>query len=306
MKKLIGKKPKNYIEISRGPRTLKSAAQNANKSDNKVFKVGLEKCATLDVPKVVSTTIGNKVVCLTSTRGRNQLKHTLVVGNTSQYIYKQDSSSKITHKWMCYLLTKSKVPIERIVQKVCFYLDPSYHPNDMIEVISPPFQITSRGYGEFQIKLMIFFREEVQLKPIQIYHHLKLDDKYNGLQALGNETISELWTRDFLTSADIDRINSNHERSSQKTDLVPDNVENHQRSHNHLVDHDYFQFNEISSIPIQKTRKIFLYDDKKREVVKNVFKKDVVKWLKDFTALDTNVPNSTEHFTDNEDIRNPI
>lgn len=304
LKKLIAKKPIIYSGKTRETRTLKNAAQNEIKLSEKDFKSDLETCGSIDTPKVVSTTSDNKVICLTSTRGRNQLKHTLIVGNTSQYVYKEDSASNITHKWMCYLLAKSKVPIERLVQKVIFCLDSSYQPNDMIEVTSSPFQITRRGYGEFQIKLIIFFRDEVQLKPIQIYHRLRLDNKFKGLQTLGNETVSELWTRDFLTSADNDQRDSNRETSS-KLEILPDLAEDHHK-HNHLIDHDYFQSNDISHAkPVQKIRKISRYADTKTikgEVMEKVSKEDVVKWLKDFTKISaTNVSNAVEYSTNNED-----
>lgn len=313
LKKLIGKKPISYKEVPRS-RTSRNAAQNSIKLGENSNKTDSEKCGIINRPRAVSTTSDNKIICLNSTRGRNQLKHTLVVGNTSQHLYKQDSASNITHKWMCYLLTKSKVPIEKLVQKVCFCLDPSYKPNDMIEVTSPPFQITKRGYGEFQIKLVIFFRDQVHLKPVQMFHHLKLDKKFEGLQTLGNETISELWTRDFLTLDENDQLDSNNEK------IEPNNAENFQKL-NHLVDHDYFRFDDISTQALQKIRKITRYSDTKtvkKKVTKKVFREDVVEWLKDFNGKsqdalevmlkeslskekDTNVSILTEHLTDNED-----
>lgn len=133
---------------------------------------------------------------LTSSRGKNQQKHIIVVGNTSQYI-KPEPSSEITHKWMCYLRTKSPTPIECLVKKVRFHLDPSYKPN-IIDVTSPPFQLIKRGYGEFSVQLLIFFKDEVKLKPVQIHHQLLLDKRLSGHQVLGNETITEVFTNDFI------------------------------------------------------------------------------------------------------------
>lgn len=143
------------------------------------------------------------IIRLTSSRGRNKLKHIIVVGNTSQFI-KQQPPSDVTHKWMCYLKTNSSVPIERLVKKVRFHLDSSYKPNEVIDVTSPPFKLTRRGYGEFSIKLLIFFKDEIQLKPVQIYHQLRLDTRLSGHQVLSNETITEVFTNNFLEQEEIE------------------------------------------------------------------------------------------------------
>lgn len=221
LKKLIGKKPVNYAEILQSKRTTRNSAQGAT-------NILCEKSKTiLSKPKVAINLPLKNVVCdqtsdvsqLTSARGRNQLKHTLVVGNTSQYIHEQPSSSSITHKWMCYVKTKSAIPIERLVKKVIFHLDPSYKPNDVVDVHTPPFQITKRGYGEFVIKLLIHFIDDVDLKPVQIFHQLSLDKSCSGHQVLGNETVSELWTANNL---------SDTTSKSEEIQLPT-----------HLVDHDY-------------------------------------------------------------------
>lgn len=162
--------------------------------------------ATADEKHLKTQTLkedAGKLVQLTSSRGRNQLKHTIVVGNTSQFI-KQQTSSDITHKWMCYVKTKSCIPIERLVKKVRFHLDPSYKPNEVIDVASSPFQLTRRGHSDFTIKLEIFFKDEIQLKPVQIHHQLMLDKRLSGHQVLGNETTTEVFTNNFLPKGEIE------------------------------------------------------------------------------------------------------
>lgn len=271
LKKLIGKKPVNYDDILHSTRTTRKAAQEAKTIINEKFtKIRSKRCETITRPVVTSNVKipTAEVIQLTSSRGRNQLKHTIIVGNTSQYITEQ-STSDITHKWMCYLKTKSSVPIERLVKKVRFHLDSSYAPNDMIEVTSPPFQLTRRGYGEFPIKLMIFFRDEVNLKPVQIHHQLALDKKFSGHQTLGNETISELWTRNFLTQ------DENDERQS-----VLNELENRK---NPLLDHDYCKienYDDKADVKV-KEETVKLKDEMKIRGSKTSLKvnQKVVDWL---------------------------
>lgn len=219
LKKLIGKKPINYSEILENPRSRRKAAQEAlNNMNDKINVSKPKKTETITTPVEIERTQGRNIAQLTSSRGRNQIKHTLVVGNTSKYLDEEPTSS-MTHKWMCYLKTKSSIPIEGLVKKARFHLDPSYKPNDVIDVTSPPFHLTRRGFGEFTIKILIFFKDEVDLKPVQIFHRLALDKEFSGRQMMGNETVTELWTRDFLKD----------ERADNQDQIA------------HLMDHDYYK-----------------------------------------------------------------
>jgi YEATS domain-contaning protein 2 len=71
---------------------------------------------------------------MNTARGRNQHKHLIAVGNTSKYIGDEKSADGVTHKWLVYIRTKTEVPIEKIINKVRFFLHPSYQPNDVVEV----------------------------------------------------------------------------------------------------------------------------------------------------------------------------
>lgn len=239
LKKLIGKKPVNYEEILHSTRTTRRAAQEAISTINEKFNKNKPKRLAALAKPASSSNKTSEIAQLTSSRGKNQLKHTIVVGNTSQYINEQPSSSDITHKWMCYVRVKSSVPIERLVKKVRFHLDSSYKPNDVIDVASPPFQLTRRGYGEFGLKLSIFFHDDVQMKPVQVFHQLSLDKKLTGHQTLGNETTTELWTKNFL-----------NEEEERKISIQATNEENQRPSH-HLMDHDYCKSEEEKAVALK-------------------------------------------------------
>ncbi|CAO1433355.1 unnamed protein product [Diamesa hyperborea] len=211
LKKLIGKKPIDYNEILCA-RPMRKAAQTAITNINekcikhKPSKLNVTASVVIankpneeKVPRYISPIKQNlEIPKLNSSRGKNQSKHLIVVGNTSKYIGDEKSKDAVTHKWLVFLRTKTSVPIEDIVQKVRFYLHPSYRPNDVIDVTSPPFQLTRRGWGEFPIRLLVHFYKHVQQKPVQIIHSLVLDKKFTGHQTMGAETILEMWINNSL------------------------------------------------------------------------------------------------------------
>lgn len=114
----------------------------------------------------------------------------------------------MTHKWLVYVATKTSLPIEKIISKVRFFLHESYQPNDIIEVASPPFQLAKRGWGEFTLRLQLYFHAYLQQKPIQIFHNLVLDKRHTGLQTMGAETLVEVWLN---TGENIDNNENNDE-----------------------------------------------------------------------------------------------
>ncbi|CAO1428708.1 unnamed protein product [Diamesa serratosioi] len=218
LKKLIGKKPIDYNEILCA-RPMRKAAQTAISNINekcikqKVSKSNIttsvvmpNKTSEDKIPRYISPIKQNvEIPKLNSSRGKNHSKHLIVVGNTSIYIGDEKSKDAVTHKWLVFLRTKTSVPIEDIVQKVRFYLHPSYRPNDVIDVTSPPFQLTRRGWGEFPIRLMVHFYKHVQQKPVQIIHSIVLDKECTRHQIMGAETILEMWINNSL----LHTVNSN-------------------------------------------------------------------------------------------------
>lgn len=50
---------------------------------------------------------------------------------------------------------------------------------------SPPFQISKRGWGEFPVRVQLYFHSHLNQKPLQIFHTLILDKKHTGMQTMG-------------------------------------------------------------------------------------------------------------------------
>ncbi|EZA53024.1 YEATS domain-containing protein [Ooceraea biroi] len=135
------------------------------------------------IPETVCPSRGNS----------HKVRERIIVGNISKWIpsdWREDSSS---HKWTMYVRgDKDNADISAYVSKVRFFLHPSYHPKDVVEVTAYPFHLSRRGWGEFSVRVQLHFKNPLD-KPIDIIHHLKLDRTYTGLQTLGSETLVDVW-----------------------------------------------------------------------------------------------------------------
>lgn len=95
-------------------------------------------------------------------------------------------SDSATHKWMVYVRGRKETSdVSKFIQKVRFFLHPTYAPDDIVEVRSPPFQITRRGSGH-PVRLQIYLADG-KTAPINIIHALHLDYSTIGLQKMGKE-----------------------------------------------------------------------------------------------------------------------
>jgi len=127
---------------------------------------------------------------------RFYIKRRVIVGNTSQYLdpiaHQHVSADGSTHKWMVYVRGPQSEPdISDFVKGVRFFLHPSYHPNDIVRVKTPPFHLTRHGWGEFPIRVQLEFKDR-RNKPVDILHNLVLDRTHTGQQTLGAETVVDL------------------------------------------------------------------------------------------------------------------
>lgn len=118
----------------------------------------------------------------------------IIIGNVSKYIpadQRDKMSDQFTYKWLLYVRTPPGQPaIETFVSRVVFKLDPSYIPNDIVELTEAPFEVRRRGWGEFPVQVKIFFANED--KEIDITHQLNLDTTFSGVQTPGAETIVDV------------------------------------------------------------------------------------------------------------------
>ncbi|KYN43498.1 YEATS domain-containing protein 2 [Trachymyrmex septentrionalis] len=236
IKTLLGKSPKfaGYTDFavpstSTDPRFLyddKSDAstafnnilkieENANKSDGasqgEKRKMLDEEFQPRKIPRYVppKSSLPEK----SPSRGNShKVRKRIIVGNISKWIppdWREDASS---HKWTMYVRgdKDEKANISTFVSKVRFFLHPSYHPNDIVEITSYPFHLSRRGWGEFPLRVQLHFKNTLN-KPMDIIHHLKLDRTYTGLQTLGSETLVDVWIH---TAESYNSEQNNNRKSS--------------------------------------------------------------------------------------------
>ncbi|KAH9524366.1 hypothetical protein Btru_054279 [Bulinus truncatus] len=123
----------------------------------------------------------------------SKIKKKIIVGNVSKYIPvdHRESNDMSSHKWMVYVRgPRATHDISSFVKKVWFFLHHSYKPNDLVEISSPPFHLTRRGWGEFPVRVQLHFVDP-RNKKVDIIHHLKLDKTFTGLQTPGAETVDK-------------------------------------------------------------------------------------------------------------------
>ncbi|XP_024945386.1 uncharacterized protein LOC107272294 isoform X2 [Cephus cinctus] len=242
IKQLIGKSPKQHNRApspdpavpstSKDPRFLDvnnstSIKEDSDQSEirkrlgqcdedsNKSHRIAKRSCESLQseeepakkVPRYIPPKSGIPEPPCPSRGLHHKVRKRIVVGNISKWIppdWREDAAS---HKWTMYVRgSKEDADISNFVSKVRFFLHPSYQPNDVVEVTSPPFHLSRRGWGEFPLRVQLHFKNVLN-KPMDIIHYLKLDRTYTGLQTLGSETVVDIWIKTMkprLVDANID------------------------------------------------------------------------------------------------------
>lgn len=208
---------------------------------------------------------------------RNKIRKRIIVGNISKWIPPEWREDKTSHKWTVYVRgSKEEADIGGYVAKVRFLLDPSYRPNDVVEVSSSPFHLSRRGWGEFPLRVQLHFKNSLN-KPIDIIHPLKLDRTFTGLQTLGAETVVDIWlqtseprpaTNSTTDNSENNKLNFNtngttgEEITLEKSDQESNLTITHESPKDEisqlklisLIDHDYCKLSKSSlSIESNKT-----------------------------------------------------
>ncbi|KAJ1519459.1 hypothetical protein ONE63_004747 [Megalurothrips usitatus] len=158
--------------------------------------------------------------------GQNKVKTILVVGNVSKWLQADMRDDSATHKWMVYVRgPKGDPDISGFVSKVRFFLHPSYRPNDVVQVVCPPFHLSRRGWGEFPIRVQVHFSNSLN-KPVDIIHNLKLDRTHCGFQTLGSETVAEVWIHRESPQLNLSEQEDHDDLQTVKTECVETNDNN--------------------------------------------------------------------------------
>lgn len=96
----------------------------------------------------------------------------IVYGTISFWLGRKATETQ-SHSWTVYVRGATNEDLGVVIKKVVFQLHPSFN-NARRVIESPPFELTERGWGEFEIAISIFFHDDVCDKPINLFHNLKL------------------------------------------------------------------------------------------------------------------------------------
>jgi YEATS domain-containing protein 4 len=108
----------------------------------------------------------------------DRLAHTtvclpIVYGSIAFFLGKK-ADEYHTHKWTLYLRGPNDEDLSLVIQKVVFQLHPSF-PRPVRELTEPPFEVTERGWGEFEAQIRIVWKDSNE-KAIVV--SLKLRKRY--------------------------------------------------------------------------------------------------------------------------------
>ncbi|KRT80041.1 hypothetical protein AMK59_6713 [Oryctes borbonicus] len=227
VKRLLGDNPEIHTNLG-----LRKKRNLQKYSNNTVIQESAETTLKKGVPEENETSTDSPTESIhsentvdtghLSIRNRKLYKHQIVVGNISKWAPSESSDDNSTHKWMVYVRGPKEYPdITHIVEKVTFFLHPSYKPNDVIEVSKSPFHLSRRGWGEFPLRIQLNFHGKMN-KPVDVIHNLVLDKTYTGRQTLGNETLIELSLYDLAKSYQP----NSHIKVNMITPAISTNTEN--------------------------------------------------------------------------------
>ncbi|KAJ1981125.1 hypothetical protein H4R34_002201 [Dimargaris verticillata] len=179
---------RSAIKPAKYPRTTVGSAQSQS-----TFSGNHAEPGSLQLPVPIPSLFG---------RGANHHRDSrfyitkrILVGNVSKYlpVSKRPAEFRDYHyKWMLYVTTpREDDRLATFVDRIQVFLHPSYQPYDIVELTGPKFQLTRFGWGEFPIKLKVYFADR-RNKPIDIIHPLQLDKSHCGNQVPGKEQIIDL------------------------------------------------------------------------------------------------------------------
>ncbi|KAJ2307150.1 hypothetical protein IWW54_004486 [Coemansia sp. RSA 2705] len=119
----------------------------------------------------------------------------VMLGNTSQFVdpaRRPPGKERSTHKWTLYIRgAAADESIGGFIRKARVFLHPSYRPDDIVDLTPPMLELTRWGWGEFPVRVQIFFSDK-RNKPVDLVHILKLDDSHAGEEVTGSETPVDL------------------------------------------------------------------------------------------------------------------
>jgi YEATS domain-containing protein 4 len=80
-----------------------------------------------------------------------------VYGSVAFYLGKKADDFQ-THQWTLYVRGPNNEDLSLVISKVIFQLHPSF-AQPIRELTAPPFEVTERGWGEFEAQIRIIWKD---------------------------------------------------------------------------------------------------------------------------------------------------
>ncbi|KAJ8965607.1 hypothetical protein NQ314_003998 [Rhamnusium bicolor] len=247
VKKLLGSNASLELLNSRGKRRVQNKGSDSNEASTShsatVKKIKLERKGDLEDTSKLQIIDNNQ----NSLRNRKKTRYRIVIGNISKWMPSLENDNT-THKWMVYVRgLEETLDMLQIIDKVIFYLHPSYKPHDVVEVNNCPFHLSRRGWGEFPLRVQIFFKCPLN-KPVSIIHNLKLDKSYTGRQTLGKGMKRYIDIEPVYIKMETDMLID----IKQEANIVPINIESAKFGHDYCHEGEAVKETIIDFDPVPK------------------------------------------------------
>lgn len=124
----------------------------------------------------LATTTTTPASTTTATTTTTRLENTtaflpIVYGSVAFYLGKKADEFQ-THEWTLYVRGPNHEDLSCVISKVIFQLHASF-AQPVREYTQPPFEVTERGWGEFEAQIRIVWKDTTE-KPTVVNHGIKL------------------------------------------------------------------------------------------------------------------------------------
>jgi hypothetical protein len=90
-----------------------------------------------------------------------------VYGSVAFYLGKKADDFQ-THQWTLYVRGPNNEDLSLVISKVIFQLHPSF-AQPIRELTAPPFEVTERGWGEFEAQIRIIWKDPFEKATVVCY-----------------------------------------------------------------------------------------------------------------------------------------
>jgi YEATS domain-containing protein 4 len=112
-----------------------------------------------------------------------------VYGSVAWWLGRKEQSH--SHKWTVYVRGLDCEDLSYMLRKVVFNLHSSFNNPKRI-VTQHPFEITEFGWGEFELKIQLYFVDSDE-PPVEVFHHLRLYPPAGQAPSLKRPVVSEFY-----------------------------------------------------------------------------------------------------------------